>query len=69
MVGLSQVIRVGPMCGKSNVVHWLEHHGYQAEEALVDRLFEAAKASDRLLEDEELHALARAPAGAEAQAG
>ena len=26
--GLAQMISVGPMSGKSNVVWWLEHHGY-----------------------------------------
>jgi 2-isopropylmalate synthase len=59
MVGLRQVIRVGPMCGKSNVVHWLEENGYPTDESVVDRLFLAAKDSDRLLEDNELHALAK----------
>ncbi len=57
--GLKQVIRVGPMCGKSNVVWWLESHGYDASDALVDRLFQAAKDARKLLEDDELHALAK----------
>ncbi len=63
--GLEQVIRVGPMSGKSNVVFWLQQHGYATDEALVERLFQAAKASRRLLEDGELHALVkgRAPVG------
>ncbi|MHC5011050.1 MAG: LeuA family protein [Planctomycetota bacterium] len=56
--GLEQRISVGPMSGKSNVVWWLEHHGYAADEDLVDRLFEAAKSSDRVLPDEVLHDLA-----------
>ncbi|RKY20124.1 MAG: 2-isopropylmalate synthase [Planctomycetota bacterium] len=59
MVGLHQVIRVGPMCGKSNVVHWLKGNGYAPDEAVVERLFEAAKDASRLLEDDELHALAK----------
>jgi 2-isopropylmalate synthase len=65
--GLEQVIRVGPMSGKSNVVYWLQQHGYEATEARVERLFQAAKESRALLEDDELHALARAaePAGAQ----
>jgi 2-isopropylmalate synthase len=57
--GLGQKISVGPMSGKSNVVWWLEHHGYPAEPALVDRLFAAAKSSDRVLADAALHELAR----------
>ena len=59
MVGLRQVIRVGPMCGKSNVLHWLSEHGYPVDDERVERLFQAAKASDRMLEDDRLHALAR----------
>lgn len=58
MVGLRQVIRVGPMCGKSNVVHWLLDHGYEANEDRVERIFAAAKASRGLLEDDELRGLA-----------
>jgi isopropylmalate/homocitrate/citramalate synthase len=56
--GLGQRISVGPMSGKSNVVWWLEHHGYVADAALVDRLFAAAKSSSRVLPDDALHALA-----------
>jgi isopropylmalate/homocitrate/citramalate synthase len=56
--GLEQRISVGPMSGKSNVVWWLEHHGFEATEELVDRLFEAAKQSDRVLSDEALRELA-----------
>jgi 2-isopropylmalate synthase len=56
--GLEQRIAVGPMSGKSNVVWWLEHHGYDAAPDRVDRLFDAAKASDRVLSDEALHELA-----------
>ena len=57
--GLEQKIAVGPMSGKSNVVYWLERHGYQATEERVDRVFEAAKASSRTLPDEVLHDLAK----------
>ena len=46
------------MSGKSNVIWWLEHHGYGADPGRVERLFEAAKASDRILDDERLHELA-----------
>ena len=56
--GLGQRISVGPMSGKSNVVWWLEHHGYEATEDRVDRLFAAAKNSDRVLADEVLKELA-----------
>ena len=57
--GLAQIIRVGPMSGRSNVVHWLQTNGYEPTDARVDVLFNAAKDADRLLEDETLHALAK----------
>jgi 2-isopropylmalate synthase len=56
--GLAQRIGVGPMSGKSNVVWWLEHHGFDATEERVERLFAAAKQSDRLLDDATLKDLA-----------
>ncbi len=59
MVGLRQIIRVGPMCGKSNVVHWLVENGYEASEDQVERIFAAAKDALALLEDDELHRLAK----------
>jgi len=59
MVGREQEIEVGPMCGLSNVVYWLEHHGYAAEEPVVAAVFKAAKASPRVLTDDEVHAIAR----------
>ena len=58
--GLKQQISVGPMSGKSNVVWWLEHHGYEVTEERVDRLFEAAKQSSRVLSDEALRELSDA---------
>jgi len=57
--GFRQRIRVGPMSGRSNVVFWLEEQGLDPADAVVDRIFAAAKKSDRLLTDEELRTLAR----------
>lgn len=59
MLGLTQRIEVGPMSGESNVVFWLEQHGVEATRARIDRIFVAAKASDRVLADAELEQLAR----------
>jgi len=56
--GFRQRIRVGPMSGRSNVVYWLEEHGIEPTGERIDRIFHAAKQSPRLLEDEEIHALA-----------
>ncbi len=57
--GLQQRIRVGPMSGRSNVVYWLEQHSIEPDDAVVQRIFDAAKQSPRLLEDDEIEALAR----------
>jgi isopropylmalate/homocitrate/citramalate synthase len=55
--GLEQVITVGPMSGKSNVIFWLEKHGVPVTDQRVDRILTAAKRSARVLRDEELQAL------------
>ena len=60
--GLEQVIEVGHMGGRSNVVYWLKHRDIEPADALVDAIFDAAKASDRVLSDEEVHALVAANA-------
>lgn len=59
-VGRKQVIRVGPMSGKSNAVWWLTEQGYEPRDALVDAILVAAKNSARLLTDQELHLIASA---------
>jgi isopropylmalate/homocitrate/citramalate synthase len=55
--GLEQVIEVGPMSGKSNVVYWLEKRGYEANEARVNRIYERAKAASGVLEENEILSL------------
>jgi isopropylmalate/homocitrate/citramalate synthase len=59
MFGLQQVIEVGPMCGLSNVIYWLDGHGYPQEEPLAKELFQLAKSTNRVLTDDELHSAAR----------
>jgi isopropylmalate/homocitrate/citramalate synthase len=49
LVGREQQIEVGPMSGRSNVVFWLESRGLPATDEIVDRIFAAAKASNRVL--------------------
>jgi 2-isopropylmalate synthase len=58
LFGLEQVIEVGPLSGKSNVHYWLEKRGIAASDELVERIYEAAKNSERILTEEELLALA-----------
>jgi 2-isopropylmalate synthase len=57
LFGLDQVIEVGPMSGKSNVLFWLERHGISPNDALVSRIFDAAKQSSRVLTESEVQAL------------
>ena len=52
--GLEQVIEIGPMSGKSNVVFWLERHGMAADEGTVDRIYQRAKSMDRCLTEHEI---------------
>ena len=57
LVGREQEIEIGPMSGKSNVIFWLERRGIEATEALVERIFAAAKKSDSVLTDQTIRAL------------
>jgi 2-isopropylmalate synthase len=57
-LGMAQKIEISPVSGLSNVRFWLEQHGYDpANERYAKALFEAAKVTDRVLTDEECHAL------------
>lgn len=57
LVGRRQAIEIGPMCGESNVVYWLEERAIEADGELVGEIFRAAKASDRVLEEAEVLAI------------
>jgi isopropylmalate/homocitrate/citramalate synthase len=57
MFGLEQIVEIGPMSGKSNVVYWLARHGIPESDELINRIFDAAKQSPRVLTDDELRAL------------
>jgi 2-isopropylmalate synthase len=59
MFGLTQVIEVGPMCGLSNVIYWLDANGYPQDETLAKEIFQRAKSTNRMLTDEELHDCAK----------
>jgi 2-isopropylmalate synthase len=52
--GLEQVIDIGPMSGKSNVLFWLEHRGLEASDEVVERIYKCAKASDHTLSEAEI---------------
>ncbi|MAG56295.1 MAG: 2-isopropylmalate synthase [Planctomycetes bacterium] len=56
--GERQRVSVGYMSGRSNVLYWLDTNGYDMDDTdLVDRVFDAAKASDHLMTDDEIHAI------------
>jgi len=59
LVGRRQRIEVGPMCGRSNVIFWLEERGIEPGSELVDAVFSRAKKSDRTLTEEEILELCR----------
>jgi 2-isopropylmalate synthase len=52
--GLEQVIEIGPMSGKSNVIYWLEKRGIEAAESRVNRIYEYAKSARAVLEEAEI---------------
>ena len=52
--GLEQIIDVGPMSGKSNVLFWLERHKIPASDDLVERIYQRAKQSDHTLTEAEI---------------
>ncbi|HEV8485975.1 MAG TPA: LeuA family protein [Blastocatellia bacterium] len=57
MVGREQLIEIGPMSGKSNIVFWLERHAVEATEERVERILNHAKQRSAVLSDEEVMAL------------
>ena len=54
--GMEQIIRIGHMSGKSNIIWWLERNEIHVEDELVSHLFEIAKSQPRNMEDDEIHA-------------
>jgi 2-isopropylmalate synthase len=52
--GLEQVVEIGPMSGKSNVIYWLEKRGIEANEDRVSRIYDRAKQASAVLADEEI---------------
>ena len=52
--GLDQIIDIGPMSGKSNVLFWLERHNIAANDATIERIYQRAKQSDHTLTEAEI---------------
>ena len=57
MLNRDQMIEIGPMSGKSNVIFWLERNGIEPTKERVERIFDRAKQSDSVLSDEEVKRL------------
>jgi 2-isopropylmalate synthase len=54
LINRQQLIEIGPMSGKSNVIFWLERHGIEPTEDRVEKIFNRAKQSPTLLTDAEI---------------
>ena len=57
LFGLEQVIEIGHMAGRSNVVCWLKQRDVEPAEPLVDAIFSVAKRGNRNLTDDEVWAV------------
>jgi 2-isopropylmalate synthase len=57
LFGLEQVVEIGPMSGKSNVIYWLEKRGIEASEDRITRIYNRAKESSAVLEENEIREL------------
>ena len=60
--GMDQIIDIGPMSGKSNVLFWLERHKIPASDEIVDRIYQRAKQSDHTLTEAEILECVQTPA-------
>jgi 2-isopropylmalate synthase len=60
--GLEQIIEIGPMSGRSNILYWLEKRGIPTDDGMVDRILSRAKNSDRVLTETEILDCCRIPA-------
>ena len=52
--GMDQIIDIGPMSGKSNVLFWLERRKIPASDDIVERIYQRAKQSDHTLSESEI---------------
>ena len=57
LFGLEQIIEIGPLSGRSNVIYWLEKRGIPANDDIVDRVFASAKQAERVMTDAEILAV------------
>lgn len=63
LFGLEQIVEIGAMSGRSNVVFWLERHSFPVSDEVVNRILAAAKQSPRILTEDEILALVHSSVG------
>ncbi len=70
LFGLEQIIEIGPLSGRSNVIYWLEKRGIPSSDELIDRVFASAKQAERVMTDAEILSIvgAASPAAAKTPA-
>lgn len=61
LFGMQQVIDIGPMSGKSNVLFWLERHEITPSDEIVEKIYRRAKNSDHTLSEVEIRECLEAP--------
>src|SRR5262249_5806126 len=54
LFGMEQIVEIGPMSGKSNVIYWLEKRGIEASADRINRIYERAKQSSAVLAESEV---------------
>jgi 2-isopropylmalate synthase len=52
--GLKQVIEIGPMSGKHNVIFWLEERGIEVNDERIKRILVYANNSPTVLSEDEI---------------
>lgn len=58
--GKTQCIEIGPMSGLSNVRYWLTKRGIEHDDTLVEHIFNKAKESNHVFEEQEVHGFVNA---------
>jgi isopropylmalate/homocitrate/citramalate synthase len=67
LFGLEQIIEIGPLSGRSNVIYWLEKRGIPSSDEVVDRVFASAKQAQRVMTDAEILSIVGAASPATAK--
>jgi isopropylmalate/homocitrate/citramalate synthase len=67
LFGLEQIIEIGPLSGRSNVIYWLEKRGIPSSDEVVDRVFASAKQAERVMTDAEILSIVGAASPATAK--